>query len=128
WEDFLHRPATKIRVGGSSMTYEGLVTKVRRLFLTKDRDAMQPTARAFADRAVALRECAACGGTRLCEATRSCRIDGHDIAECSAMQIDDLAKFVRGLDDPSVAPLLETLRETLDSLVGIGLGYLSLNR
>ncbi|WP_158889399.1 ATP-binding cassette domain-containing protein [Amycolatopsis anabasis] len=128
WEDFLHKPATKVKVGSNNLTYEGLITKVRRLYLTKDRESMQPQARAFADRAVKLTGCTACGGSRLNEAARSAKIGGHTIAQCSAMQINDLAKFVRSIQDDSVGPMLDTLRETLDSLVEIGLGYLSLDR
>ncbi|MEV7013371.1 excinuclease ABC subunit UvrA [Streptosporangium sp. NPDC051022] len=128
WEDFLHKPATKIRVGSNNFTYEGLVTKVRRLYLAKDRESMQPQARAFADRAVRLTGCPACEGSRLNEAARSCVIDGHTIVQCSAMQISDLAEFVRNVGNPAVGPVLETLGETLDSLTGIGLGYLSLDR
>ncbi|MFF7653345.1 ATP-binding cassette domain-containing protein [Streptomyces sp. NPDC007983] len=128
WEDFLHKPATKIKVGKNNLTYEGLVTKVRRLYLAKDREAMQPQARAFADRAVALARCPECDGSRLNEAARSCAVGGRTLPECSAMQISDLAAFVRGIRDDAVGPVLETLRGTLDSLVEIGLGYLSLDR
>ncbi|MFC0506956.1 ATP-binding cassette domain-containing protein [Micromonospora costi] len=128
WEDFLHKPATKIKMGSNNWTYEGLAVKVRRLFLAKDRESMQPHIRAFVDRAVTFTTCAACGGTRLNEAALSSRIDGRTIAECSAMQISDLAAFVRGIEDPSVAPLIGNLRDLLDSLVEIGLGYLSLDR
>ncbi|MFE3451619.1 ATP-binding cassette domain-containing protein [Nonomuraea sp. NPDC059194] len=128
WADLLHKPATKVKIGTTNLTYEGLVTKVRRLYLTKDRDSMQAQARAFADRAVTLTSCPACGGTRLNEAARSALINGHSITQCSAMQINDLAAFVRGIDNPAVGPLLTTLLETLDSLVEIGLGYLSLDR
>jgi excinuclease UvrABC ATPase subunit len=128
WEDFLHKPATKIKVGSSNLTYEGLVTKVRRLYLAKDRGSMQAQARAFADRAVKLTGCPACDGSRLNEAARSSVIGGHNITQCSAMQINDLAEFVRSIQDASVGPILETLGETLDSLVEIGLGYLSLDR
>ncbi|WP_055552219.1 excinuclease ABC subunit UvrA [Streptomyces sp. NBRC 110028] len=128
WEDFLHKPATKIKVGKNNLTYEGLVTKVRRLYLAKDRETMQPQARAFADRAVALARCPDCDGSRLNEAARTCAVDGRTLPECSAMQISDLAAFVRGIRDDAVGPVLETLRGTLDSLVEIGLGYLSLDR
>ncbi len=128
WEDFFHKPATKIKIGTHNLTYEGLVTKVRRLYLAKDRESMQPQARAFADRAVKLIGCPACGGSRLNEAARSSLINGHSIVQCSAMQINDLAEFVRNIQDTSVGPMLETLGETLDSLVRIGLGYLSLDR
>ncbi|MEU7893357.1 excinuclease ABC subunit UvrA [Nonomuraea sp. NPDC049152] len=128
WEDFLHKPATKVKIGSNNLTYEGLVTKVRRLYLAKDRDSMQSQARAFADRAVKLTGCPACGGTRLNAAARSAMINGHGITRCSAMQINDLAEFVRGIENPAVGPLLTTLLETLDSLVEIGLGYLSLDR
>ncbi|MER7893007.1 excinuclease ABC subunit UvrA [Micromonospora sp. NPDC094482] len=128
WEDFLHKPATKIKMGSNNWTYEGLVVKVRRLLLAKDRESMQPHIRAFVDRAVTFTTCAACGGTRLNEAALSSRIAGRNIAECSSMQISDLAEFVRGIDDPAVAPLTGNLRGLLESLVEIGLGYLSLDR
>ncbi|SEG88052.1 excinuclease ABC, A subunit [Thermomonospora echinospora] len=128
WQDFLHKPATKMKLAGMNTTYEGLVVKVRRLFLSKDRESMQPHIRAFVDRAVVFAACPDCGGARLNPAALAARVNGHNIAECAAMQISDLAKFVRGIDDPQVAPLVATLSTTLDSLVEIGLGYLSLDR
>ncbi|WP_326598207.1 excinuclease ABC subunit UvrA [Streptomyces sp. NBC_01803] len=128
WEDFLHKSATKVKVGSNNMTYEGLVTKVQRTYLSKDRDSMQSHIRAFVDRAVVFTECPACGGSRLSAAALSSTVAGVNIARCSAMQISDLAEFVRSIEDPSVAPLLATLRQTLESLVEIGLGYLSLDR
>ncbi|MCO1594403.1 excinuclease ABC subunit UvrA [Micromonospora sp. RHAY321] len=128
WQDLLHKPATKIKMGSNNWTYEGLVVKVKRLYLTKDRESMQGHIRAFVDRAVTFTTCADCGGTRLNAAALSSRIAGRNIAECSAMQISDLAAFVRGVDDPGVAPLIANLRDLLDSLVEIGLGYLSLDR
>ncbi|MDH2425958.1 excinuclease ABC subunit UvrA [Sphaerisporangium sp. TRM90804] len=128
WEDFLHRPATKIKLGTMNTTYEGLVVKVQRVYLSKDRESAQPHIRAFMDRAVTFTTCRACGGARLNPAALSSTIDGYNIAECSAMQISDLAKFIGGIGDPSVGPMLGALRETLDSLVEIGLGYLSLDR
>ncbi|KUH36349.1 daunorubicin resistance protein DrrC [Streptomyces kanasensis] len=128
WEDFLHRPATKVKAGSQTLTYEGLVVKVRRLFLAKDRESMQAHIRAFVDRAVVFTDCPDCGGSRLNAAALSSRIDGLSIADCAAMQISDLAAFVRRIGDPSVAPLLQNLRALLDSLVEIGLGYLSLDR
>ncbi|WP_017601386.1 ATP-binding cassette domain-containing protein [Nocardiopsis lucentensis] len=126
--DFLYREPTKVKVEGVNLTYEGLIPKVRKSFLAKDREGMQPHIRAFVDRAVTFTACPECGGTRLNEAARSSRIGGVNIAEACAMQISDLAGWVRGLDEPSVAPLLEALRRTLDSFVEIGLGYLSLER
>ncbi|MEV4626748.1 excinuclease ABC subunit UvrA [Micromonospora sp. NPDC049523] len=128
WEDFLHKPATKIKTNNFNTTYEGLLVKVQRLYLAKDRESMQGHIRAFVDRAVTFTGCPACGGARLNAAALGSTIDGHNIAECSAMQISDLATFVRAITDPSVAPLVRTLRDTLDSLVEIGLGYLSLDR
>ncbi|WP_433873448.1 ATP-binding cassette domain-containing protein [Saccharopolyspora sp. CA-218241] len=128
WADFLHKPLTKIKVGTSNLSYEGLLVKVQRLYLGKDRESMQPHVRAFVDRAVVFAECPECGGSRLSAAARSAKIAGRGIADCATMQIDELAAFVGGIDDPSVAPLLTTLRATLDSLVEIGLGYLSLDR
>src|SRR5687768_13444479 len=126
--DFLHREPTKVKVESINMTYEGLVPRVQKSFLSKDREALQPHIRAFVDRAVTFTACPECGGSRLNEAARSSRIDGINIADACAMQISDLAEWVRGLDEPSVAPLLATLRHTLDSFVEIGLGYLSLDR
>ncbi|MEV4256440.1 excinuclease ABC subunit UvrA [Spirillospora sp. NPDC049652] len=128
WDDFMHKPATKIELNGLNTNYEGLLVKVRRLFLAKDKESMQPHIRAFVERAVTFTACPDCGGTRLNPAALSSKIDGMSIADCSALQISDLAAFVRKLDAPSVAPLLATLRETLESLVEVGLGYLSLDR
>ncbi|MFG1876388.1 ATP-binding cassette domain-containing protein [Sphaerisporangium sp. NPDC049003] len=129
WEDFLlYKPTAKIKVGNVNAAYEGLVVKVRRIYLDKDRESAQPHIRAFIDRAVKFTTCPACGGTRLNPAALASTIDGRDIAQCSAMQIGDLATFLRGIEDASVAPLLGTLLDTLDSLVEIGLGYLSLDR
>ncbi|ALG07256.1 ATP-binding cassette domain-containing protein [Kibdelosporangium phytohabitans] len=128
WQDFLYRPSTKVKIGTTNTTYEGLVVKVQRLYLAKDRESMQANVRAFVDRAVTFDTCGLCGGTRLNQAALSSKIDGRTIADCSAMQINELAEFVRAITDESVAPLLGNLRETLDSLVEIGLGYLSLDR
>ncbi|MGW0433119.1 ATP-binding cassette domain-containing protein [Micromonospora sp. NPDC003197] len=126
--DLLYKEPTKIKVDGINLTYEGLIPKIQKSMLVKDREAMQPHIRAFVDRAVTFTTCPDCGGTRLSEAARSSKINGINIADACAMQISDLAKWVRGLDEPSVAPLLTTLQHTLDSFVEIGLGYLSLDR
>ncbi|MFI6640291.1 ATP-binding cassette domain-containing protein [Streptomyces sp. NPDC050504] len=128
WDDLLRKTAVKVKVGSNGFTYEGLVTKLQRTVLVKDREAMQPHIRAFVDRAVVFTACPTCDGTRLTRAALSSKINGLNIAQCSSMQINDLAKFVRDLDEPSVAPLLAGLRDLLDSLVEIGLGYLSLDR
>jgi len=126
--DFLRREPTKLKINGMNLTYEGLVPKIQKSFLSKDREAMQPHIRAFVDRAVTFITCPECGGTRLNEGARSSRIKGINIADACALQISDLAEWVRGLDEPSMAPLLATLRGILDSFVEIGLGYLSLDR
>lgn len=126
--DLLHREPTKIKVEGINLTYEGLIPRIRKSMLAKDVDAMQPHIRAFVERAVTFTTCPDCDGTRLNEGARSSRVRGLSIADACAMQISDLAAWVRGLDEPSVAPLLESLGETLDSFVEIGLGYLSLDR
>ncbi|MFF5264823.1 ATP-binding cassette domain-containing protein [Actinomadura viridis] len=128
WEDFLHKGPTKVKAGTHNTTYEGLVTKVQRIFLSKDRESMQAHIRAFVDRAVVFAGCPSCGGTRLNQAALSSTINGVNIARCSAMQISDLSRFVADLDAPQVAPLLGNLRDLLESLVEIGLGYLSLDR
>ncbi|MFL5679296.1 MAG: excinuclease ABC subunit UvrA, partial [Chloroflexota bacterium] len=126
--DLLYKEPTKIKVDAINLTYEGLIPKLQKTMLAKDREAMQPHIRAFVDRAVTFTTCPDCEGTRLAATARSSRIDGINIADAAAMQISDLAAWVRGLDDPSVAPLLMALGETLDSFVEIGLGYLSLDR
>ncbi|MFE7801508.1 ATP-binding cassette domain-containing protein [Nocardia sp. NPDC057440] len=126
--DFLYKEPTKVKVDGVNLTYEGLIPKVQKSFLAKDPDALQPHIRAFVDRAVTFTTCPECGGTRLSELARSSRIGGINIADACAMQISDLAEWIRGLDEPSVAPLLAALGHTLDSFVEIGLGYLSLER
>jgi excinuclease UvrABC ATPase subunit len=126
--DLLYKEPTKIKAEGINVTYEGLIPKIQKSFLSKDREAMQPHIRAFVDRAITFTTCPECDGTRLSEAARSSKIRGISIADAAAMQISDLAEWVRGLDEPSVAPLLDKLRHTLDSFVEIGLGYLSLDR
>ncbi|MFO0612462.1 MAG: excinuclease ABC subunit UvrA [Polyangiaceae bacterium] len=126
--DLLHKEPTKIKVEGINLTYEGLIPKIQKSMLSKDVDSLQPHVRAFVERAVTFTVCPACGGTRLSEAARSSKIKKLSIADACAMQISDLAKWVRDLDAPSVAPLLQALRATLDSFVEIGLGYLSLER
>ncbi|HEY0186230.1 MAG TPA: excinuclease ABC subunit UvrA [Cellulomonas sp.] len=142
-EDFLYRDPVKVKVGDIQMTYEGLVPKVQKAFFAKDREAMLPHIRAFVERAATFATCPDCGGTRLSEGARGCRIDGRSIADACAMQISDLARWVATLTDPagsarayggdpqvwaSVTPLLAALRDHLDSFVQIGLGYLSLDR
>jgi excinuclease UvrABC ATPase subunit len=126
--DLLYKEPAKIKVDGVNLTYEGLIPKIQKSMLAKDREAMQPHIRAFVDRAITFSACPECGGTRLNGAARSSKIEGINIADACAMQISDLAEWVGGLDEPSVAPLLEALRQTLESFVEIGLGYLSLDR
>jgi excinuclease UvrABC ATPase subunit len=126
--DFLYREPTKVKVESLNLTYEGLVPRIQKSFLSKDKEAMQPHIRAFVERAVTFTTCPECGGTRLNAAARSSRIGKLNIADACAMQISDLADWVRGRKEPSVAPLLATLQRTLDSFVEIGLGYLSLDR
>ena len=126
--DLLYKESTKIKVDGINLTYEGLIPKIQKSMLSKDIDTLQPHIRAFVERAVTFTACPECGGTRLNEPARSSKIDGINIAEACAMQIDELAEWLRGLDEPSVAPLLAGLQHTFDSFVEIGLGYLSLDR
>ncbi|MFI6326879.1 ATP-binding cassette domain-containing protein [Micromonospora chersina] len=126
--DLLYKEPVKIKVEGINLTYEGLIPKIQKSMLAKDVDSMQPHIRAFVERVVTFTTCPDCEGTRLNETARSSKIAGISIADACAMQISDLADWVRGLDEPSVAPLLAKLQHTLDSFVKIGLGYLSLNR
>ena len=127
-DDFLYKEATKVKIAGMNMTYTGLIPSVQKSFLSKDVEAMQPHIRAFVERAVTFQPCPECGGTRLNAAARSSKIAGLSIADACTMQISDLAEWVRGVTDPTVAPLLANLQQTLDSFVDIGLGYLSLDR
>src|SRR6202022_623359 len=126
--DLLHKEPTKIKVDGVNLTYEGLIPRIQKSMLSKDVEAVQPHIRAFVERAVTFTTCPDCGGTRLSEAARSSKIKRINIADACAMQISDLAEWVEGLDEPSVAPLLAALQHSLDSFVEIGLGYLSLDR
>ena len=126
--DLLYKEPTKIKVEGINLTYSGLIPQIQKSYLSKDVDAMQPHIRAFVERAVTFTTCPECDGTRLSKEARSSKIEGKNIADVCAMQISDLADWVRGLDEPSVAPLLAGLQHLLDSFAEIGLGYLSLDR
>ncbi len=126
--DLLYKEPTKIKVDGINLTYEGLVPKIQKSMLSKDVDALQPHVRAFVERAITFTTCPECDGTRLTAAARSSLIDGISIADACAMQISDLLVWVRGLADPTVAPLLAGLEHLLASFVEIGLGYISLDR
>ena len=127
-QDFLYHDPVRVKVNGVNVTYEGLIPKIQKSILSKDRESLQPHLREFVDQAVTFTACPECGGTRLSEAARSSKIAKISIADASAMQISDLAEWVRDLDEPSVGPLLEALRQNLDSFAEIGLGYLSLDR
>lgn len=126
--DLLHKEPTKIKVEGINLTYEGLIPKIQKSMLSKDPEGMQPHIRSFVERAITFTICPECEGTRLTEAARSSKIKGISIADACSMQISDLAEWVRGIDEPSVSPLLKGLRHLLDSFAEIGLGYLSLDR
>jgi excinuclease UvrABC ATPase subunit len=126
--DLLYKEPTKIKVEGINLTYEGLIPKIQKSMLSKDVDSLQPHIRAFVERAVTFSVCPDCDGTRLSEQARSSKINGISIADACAMEISDLAEWVRAVDEASVGPLLEALAQTLDSFVDIGLGYLSLDR
>src|ERR1700751_3383632 len=126
--DLLYKEPTKIKIEGINLTYAGLIPRIQKSMLSKDVDAMQPHIRAFVERAVTFTVCPECDGTRLSELARASKINGTNIADACAMQISDLAEWVKGLDEPSVAPLLAALQHSLDSFVEIGLGYLSLDR
>jgi len=127
-QDLLYKEPTKIKVDNINLTYEGLIPKIQKSFLSKGKEALQPHIRSFVERSITFTACPECGGTRLSEAARSSKIEGISIADACALQISDLAAWVRGLDEPSVAPLLAALQHTLDSFVSIGLGYLNLDR
>ncbi|RLK25609.1 excinuclease ABC A subunit [Micromonospora sp. M71_S20] len=126
--DLLYREPTKIKIDGINLTYVGIIPQIQKSFLAKDVDALQPHIRAFVERAVTFQTCPDCDGTRLSPEARSSKINGKSIADVCAMQISDLAEWVRDLDEPSVAPLLKGLQHLLDSFTQIGLGYLSLDR
>ncbi|QIK62740.1 excinuclease ABC subunit UvrA [Leucobacter viscericola] len=127
-ETLLHKEPTKVKADGVNVTYEGLIPRIQKSMLSKDKEAMQSHIRAFVDRAIVFTACPGCDGTRLNETARSSKIEGVSIADACAMQISDLAEWVRGIEDPGLAPLIAKLLDTLDSFVQIGLGYLSLDR
>jgi excinuclease ABC A subunit len=127
-DDLLYKEPTKIKVEGINLTYEGVIPKVQKSMLSKDVDSLQPHVRRFVERVITFQSCPECEGTRLTPEARSSRIDGRNIADLCRMQISDLARWVRALDEPSVAPLLTGLQHLLDSFTAIGLGYLSLDR
>ena len=127
-DTMLYAEPTKIKVEGINLTFDGIIPKIQKSMLSKDPEAMQPHVRRFVERAVTFQSCPECDGTRLTQEALSSRIDGKNIAELCAMQISDLADWVRDLDEPSVAPLLAGLQHLLDSFTEIGLGYLSLDR
>ena len=124
----LHKEATKLKIDGVNLTYLGLIPQIKKSFLAKDVEAMQPHIRAFVERAVTFTTCPDCDGTRLSDTARSSKIKGRSIADVYAMQISDLAEWIDRITDKSVAPLVASLQHTLDSFVEIGLGYLSLDR
>ncbi|HKI59119.1 MAG TPA: excinuclease ABC subunit UvrA [Trueperaceae bacterium] len=126
--DFLHHAPLRKKIAGINMTYEGLIPRIQRSMLSKDKEGMQPHVRAFVERAVTFKSCPECGGARLNQAARSSKVRGISIADACAMQVSDLASWLRGLDAPSVAPLVEGLQHALDAFVEIGLGYLALDR
>jgi excinuclease UvrABC ATPase subunit len=132
WHDFLHRDDTKVKTNKQGQTfssgYDGLIPKFKRLYLSKDAEKMPAHLREAFEKIVTQGPCSACGGTRLSEAARACRVNGKNIAECSAMQVSELARFIPSFRAPNVAPLVARLAERLDRLVEIGLGYLSLSR
>ena len=127
-DDLLYKEPTRVKVDGINLTYAGLIPQIQKSFLSKDVDAMQPHIRAFVERVVTFTTCPECDGTRLTKEARSSKIQGKNIADLCAMQISDLAEWLKGVDEPSVAPLLAALQHLLDSFAEIGLGYLSLDR
>ena len=127
-DKLLYAEPTKIKVEGINLTYEGLIPKIQKSMLSKDVDAMQPHIRAFVQRAITFTTCPECEGSRLTKEARSSKIHGKNIADLSAMQISDLAEWIRDLDEPSVGPLLAGLQHLFDSFAEIGLGYLALDR
>ncbi len=127
-QDLLHKEPTKLKIEGINLTYTGLIPTIQKSMLSKDKESMQPHIRAFVDRAVTFSTCPECAGTRLAEGARSSKIAGISIADACAMQVSDLAEWVRGLDEPSIAPLVAALQQAIDSFGEIGLGYLSLDR
>jgi excinuclease UvrABC ATPase subunit len=128
WERFLYGPEAKVKTELVNMTYYGLVDRIRRQYLVKDPEQLQPGMRAAVERVSTSAPCPSCGGTRLNAQARSSLIDGRSIADCASMQITDLLEFLRGIDDPGIAPIVGALRDLLESMVHIGLGYLSLDR
>ncbi|HEU5074473.1 MAG TPA: excinuclease ABC subunit UvrA [Polyangiaceae bacterium] len=128
WQLFLYGEERKVKLGATNTTYEGLIPKLKRLYLAKDLESLQPHLRAAVERAVKFGPCDDCGGTRLNQAALACRIGNKNIADCAGLELAELADFVRSIDAPALGPVIRSLLETLDNLVHIGLGYLSLAR
>lgn len=126
--NLLYAETQKIKFQDMNITYEGLIPRLRKSLFSKELESLQPANRAFVERAVTFKTCPSCEGTRLCEGARASKVAGISIADATSMQISDLAEWIKGIEDPTVAPLLAGLTDTLDSFVDIGLGYLSLNR
>ena len=129
-QELIYSPDRKIKIEGAPVnsTYEGLIPKFKRLYLSKDTEQMAPKLRAEVEKVVARTPCPECGGARLNQVALGCRIQGLNIGDCSAMQVTDLADFIRGIGEPTVAPVVSALTARLDNLAYIGLGYLSLDR
>ncbi len=128
WDLFMYAEPTKVNLQGMNTTYEGLVVKIRRVFLAKEGEAKQRHIKEFIERVATFTACSDCHGTRLNEAARTAQLNGRTLPECSAMEITDLLEFLKGIDNPEVAPLLANLKGMLDALIQVGLGYLSLDR
>lgn len=128
WQEFLHTPPTSVLIDGKTITYEGLLVKLRRLYLSKERDSLQPQIRKFLERAAKLMGCPICKGARLNARALESRVHGLNIAECSALQVNRLGDFLEQITDTAVRPVVASLRSTLRSLVEIGLAYLCLDR
>ena len=109
-------------------TYEGLAYKFNRKFVARDIRTLSSRLRQQVEPFLQLGPCPRCKGARLNQAALNCKINGYNIAQLAALEIDDLIEVVRVIDDPAAAPLVNTLVERLQHLVDIGLEYLSLER
>jgi excinuclease ABC A subunit len=128
-DDLLHLDdGRKVNIGDIKLTYEGVVVKLKRGLGSKDPEQLRPHVRAEYDKIFTRAVCTACHGSRLNERALASKIKGKSIADCSAMQVSDLAPFIREIKVPQLQPMLDALVARLDNLATIGLGYLSLDR
>ena len=111
-----------------NLTFEGIVDKFSRKYITGDVKSYSERTQASVAPYMTYGPCTLCRGARLSQAALGCRIDGYNIADLAAMEVDELIEVIRAIKDPVAAPMVAALVERLQHMIDIGLEYLSLNR